>query len=157
MIRRPPRSTLFPYTTLFRSQLGHASALHSGQAVPAGEWWHGCPAQRTDVNYVKVPPARCGTLRRAAYSAAALLAVLLLYLPLVQVGFSLAIVAASSLAEVLDPSARAGTLWGLVIEALIFSLVLFFGLALVGLLLTGAVSRVLNAFIKPDTVYPLYG
>src|SRR3712207_7824446 len=24
MIRRPPRSTLFPYTTLFRSNLGHA-------------------------------------------------------------------------------------------------------------------------------------
>src|SRR3712207_8084069 len=24
MIRRPPRSTLFPYTTLFRSELGHA-------------------------------------------------------------------------------------------------------------------------------------
>src|SRR5213594_1415560 len=139
------------------AQLGHASALHSGQAVPAGEWWHGCPAQRTDVNYVKVPPARCGTLRRTAYSAAALLAVLILYLPLVQVGFSLAIVAASSLAEVLDPSARAGTLWGLVIEALIFSLALFFGLALVGLLLTVAVSRLLNAFIKPDTVYPLYG
>src|SRR5256885_11093407 len=23
MIRRPPRSTLFPYTTLFRSQVGH--------------------------------------------------------------------------------------------------------------------------------------
>jgi len=71
------------------AQLGHASALHSGQAVPAGERWHGCPAQRTDVNYLRVPPARCGTLRRAAYSAAALLAVLLLYLPLVQAGFSL--------------------------------------------------------------------
>src|ERR1017187_8327317 len=27
MIRRPPRSTLFPYTTLFRSQLG-SSASH---------------------------------------------------------------------------------------------------------------------------------
>src|SRR5260370_7998059 len=26
MIRRPPRSTLFPYTTLFRSGLGHRSA-----------------------------------------------------------------------------------------------------------------------------------
>src|SRR2546430_10386238 len=24
MIRRPPRSTLFPYTTLFRSQMAHA-------------------------------------------------------------------------------------------------------------------------------------
>src|SRR3712207_7905860 len=29
MIRRPPRSTLFPYTTLFRSLLGRsATALH---------------------------------------------------------------------------------------------------------------------------------
>ncbi len=138
-------------------QLGHASALHSGQAVPAGERWHGCPAQRTDVNYVKVPPARCGTLRRAAYSAAALLVVLLLYLPLVQVGFSLAIVAASSLAEVLAPGERAGTLGGLVIEAAILSLVLFFGLAVVGLLLMVAVPRALNRFLKPDSVYALYG
>src|SRR5256885_12512626 len=31
MIRRPPRSTLFPYTTLFRSVvLGHADALAEG-------------------------------------------------------------------------------------------------------------------------------
>src|SRR5256885_5900802 len=27
MIRRPPRSTLFPYTTLFRSHSGHRHAL----------------------------------------------------------------------------------------------------------------------------------
>src|SRR3712207_8302126 len=27
MIRRPPRSTLFPYTTLFRSAILHTSAL----------------------------------------------------------------------------------------------------------------------------------
>src|SRR2546422_6554013 len=27
MIRRPPRSTLFPYTTLFRSEGSHASEL----------------------------------------------------------------------------------------------------------------------------------
>src|SRR2546422_8303117 len=27
MIRRPPRSTLFPYTTLFRSQLRHGREL----------------------------------------------------------------------------------------------------------------------------------
>src|SRR2546421_8192170 len=27
MIRRPPRSTLFPYTTLFRSQLFHTRTL----------------------------------------------------------------------------------------------------------------------------------
>src|SRR3712207_7354806 len=28
MIRRPPRSTLFPYTTLFRSFLGRPAAVH---------------------------------------------------------------------------------------------------------------------------------
>src|SRR2546426_5875530 len=27
MIRRPPRSTLFPYTTLFRSRAGHRTRL----------------------------------------------------------------------------------------------------------------------------------
>src|SRR2546430_16688312 len=34
MIRRPPRSTLFPYTTLFRSQRGRLHDL-TGLAVPA--------------------------------------------------------------------------------------------------------------------------
>src|SRR5258705_5631184 len=29
MIRRPPRSTLFPYTTLFRSQVGHTARHHT--------------------------------------------------------------------------------------------------------------------------------
>src|SRR5207249_6919988 len=43
------------------AQLGHASALHSGQAVQEGERWHGSPAQRTDVNYLRVAPSRCGT------------------------------------------------------------------------------------------------
>src|SRR2546429_6614382 len=33
MIRRPPRSTLFPYTTLFRSE--HAASLHK-RGRPAG-------------------------------------------------------------------------------------------------------------------------
>jgi non-ribosomal peptide synthetase-like protein len=32
------------------AQLGHSSALHSGQAVPDREHWHGSPAQRTEVN-----------------------------------------------------------------------------------------------------------
>src|SRR5258707_6066466 len=30
MIRRPPRSTLFPYTTLFRSSAGQLPAVHPG-------------------------------------------------------------------------------------------------------------------------------
>src|SRR5258707_3058248 len=36
MIRRPPRSTLFPYTTLFRSQLFQAQRIQKKSAVRAG-------------------------------------------------------------------------------------------------------------------------
>src|SRR3712207_8822738 len=33
MIRRPPRSTLFPYTTLFRSDVGHVIRLSANGTV----------------------------------------------------------------------------------------------------------------------------
>src|SRR5881296_303399 len=66
------------------AQLGHASALHGGQAVPDGERWHGSPAQRTEVNYLRVAPAPCGALRRASFCALTLLLVCFLYLPLMQ-------------------------------------------------------------------------
>src|SRR2546430_12335758 len=35
MIRRPPRSTLFPYTTLFRSARGRGQARRGAPQVPA--------------------------------------------------------------------------------------------------------------------------
>src|SRR2546426_5358434 len=45
MIRRPPRSTLFPYTTLFRSlyrPLVVATYALDWLVAPAGAWWfHG--------------------------------------------------------------------------------------------------------------------
>src|SRR3712207_7212267 len=37
MIRRPPRSTLFPYTTLFRSALELHSALLAASRATAGD------------------------------------------------------------------------------------------------------------------------
>src|SRR3989441_10673163 len=37
MIRRPPRSTLFPYTTLFRSLHPDAAAVFAGDPVAVGE------------------------------------------------------------------------------------------------------------------------
>src|SRR2546426_9290507 len=51
MIRRPPRSTLFPYTTLFRSlvlqanserqgRVGAARAVHRGTLRTAAQPWH---------------------------------------------------------------------------------------------------------------------
>src|SRR6266480_986865 len=48
MIRRPPRSTLFPYTTLFRSRVGPGSrlaALRGGPSEPVR--WHRLPGDQT--------------------------------------------------------------------------------------------------------------
>src|SRR2546429_5426009 len=39
MIRRPPRSTLFPYTTLFRSHSVRGPALRRGHSRHAGCCW----------------------------------------------------------------------------------------------------------------------
>jgi non-ribosomal peptide synthetase-like protein len=143
------------------AQLGHASALHSGQSIPAAERWHGSPAQRTNTNYVRVAPARCGKWRRTAYGVSTLLAVLFLYVPLLEGGLELLFLAVSSIMEAIDPTLRSSTgiltVPGLVIEALAFSLVLFCGAVSVGLLAVGVVPRALSALVKPDTVYPLYG
>ena len=64
------------------AQLGHASSLRPGQAVPAGERWHGSPAQPTEVDYRSVGPARCGAVRRATHAVTQLLTALLVFLPL---------------------------------------------------------------------------
>jgi non-ribosomal peptide synthetase-like protein len=142
------------------AQLGHTSSLHSGQSVPAGERWHGSPARRTDVNYVRVAPARCGRLRRATYAALSLIGMLFLAAPLLEGGLGLLFLAVSSLVELLDPTVQSSaglTVRGLLIEALAFSVVFFFGGVFAGVLAVGAVPRLLSVFIKPDTVYPLYG
>src|SRR3989454_4574153 len=51
MIRRPPRSTLFPYTTLFRSVV-HDVAPHPAHPVerrPHGAWTHARGVERRGV------------------------------------------------------------------------------------------------------------
>src|SRR3712207_8464124 len=46
MIRRPPRSTLFPYTTLFRSQRGELVELRAAAAVFGGHAVDGVEAHQ---------------------------------------------------------------------------------------------------------------
>src|SRR3712207_7675341 len=48
MIRRPPRSTLFPYTTLFRS--GAENTVRTGEGVPEQETPDEEPVTPTEVN-----------------------------------------------------------------------------------------------------------
>jgi non-ribosomal peptide synthetase-like protein len=139
------------------SQLGHTSALHSGQRVRTGERWHGSPAQRTDVNYLRVSARPCGRWRRFRFSAVTLLCLFFLYLPLLEGGAFALLTAVPRLGQVLKPSNAAITTFALYRDALVISLVLFFGSVLFGLIFVATVPRLLSVFIKPSAVYPLFG
>jgi non-ribosomal peptide synthetase-like protein len=139
------------------SQLGHTSALHSGQRVRTGERWHGSPALRTDVNYLRVSSKPCGRWRRFRFSAVTLLCVSFLYLPLLQGGTFALLTAVPKLGTVLHPSNDAITSLVLYRDALYISLVMFFGAVLLGLVFVATVPRLLSVFIKPCAVYPLFG
>ena len=139
------------------AQLGHTSTLHSGQTVPDGERWHGSPAQRTEVDYRRVAPADYGRLRRASYSISTLLEVFFIIMPLAEGGAFMLVTALPSLSTLLDPNVDAITSRQFYIDALVPSLVFFFGAILVGLFFVFTVPRVFNRAITPDKVYPLYG
>ncbi|MBA2948010.1 Pls/PosA family non-ribosomal peptide synthetase [Streptomyces himalayensis] len=139
------------------AQLGHSSSLHSGQAVPGGERWHGSPAQRTELDYVRIPPARCGTLRRAGFGLVTLLQLFLLGVPLTVGGVYMLLTQVPALSDRMGPGAGDFASADLYVDALVVSSVLFFGFVVVGLAVLFTVPRLLNLVIKPDKVYPLYG
>jgi non-ribosomal peptide synthetase-like protein len=153
------------------AQLGHSSALHAGQTVPDGERWHGSPAQPTDVDYQQVPtmdvsavpthPAGSAGIRppvrRVVFATVQLVNLLLLGTPL---AFGIAVLAVTyvpELAPLVDGPPVSLTSWPFYRDTLVISAVLFFGAALVGLVFVRTVPRVLNLFITPDKVYPLFG
>ncbi|MFD7441647.1 Pls/PosA family non-ribosomal peptide synthetase [Streptomyces sp. NPDC059909] len=139
------------------AQLGHASSLHPGQTVPAGESWHGTPAQPAKTDYRAVEPAACGTLRRALYSLWELTAILLLYLPLTVGGVSIVLTAVPQLNAVVTSGPPAFTSPAFFLEALIASLVAFFGGLLAALLIMNTLPRLLSLVIEPGRIYHLYG
>src|SRR3989441_7208255 len=54
MIRRPPRSTLFPYTTLFRSWAGMSWGFQSGHAVGLDERTYMYMHSKSTKNFFRV-------------------------------------------------------------------------------------------------------
>jgi non-ribosomal peptide synthetase-like protein len=141
-----------------RAQLGHTSALHAGQVVPAGQVWHGSPAQPADdgCGYQAVPPARCGTLRRAATSSGRLLIALAVTGPLGAVAAALLLYRPEMLTRLLS-GAGPVTGWMFERDAAEISAVAFFGLILAGLLFVTTIPRLIAAALQPGKTYPLYG
>ena len=138
-----------------RAQLGHASALLSGQLVPSAEIWHGSPAERAPDGtvYQVVPPARGGALRRAWFCVNRLLLLLAVAGPLEAGAASLLLTHPPELTSL--PGSP--TSWLYYLQALIAGAAMVFGLTLAGLIIVGPAGRLLSSMLKPGRVYPLYG
>ncbi|GHO90536.1 hypothetical protein KSF_005840 [Reticulibacter mediterranei] len=139
------------------TQLGHASSLQSGQVVPDKQHWHGSPAQPTHLNYLRVAPANLSTLRCFTEGLVTLLMVCLVFMPLVIIGSYALFTLGPVLSRLLIPGVIRITGPMFYIDALILSLVVFFGIGILRLVFVFTVPRLLNRFIEPDKVYPLYG
>ena len=139
------------------AQLGHVSSLHAGQIVPAGEHWHGSPAEPTTADYRAVAPAPCGTLRRAVYTFWQLVPLVLVTLPLGVGGLALLLVEVPWLAALLEPGPHALTTPSFYVTAVVVSAVLFVVVTLLSLLITTTVPRALNRMIEPGRTYRLFG
>jgi len=137
--------------------LGHCSSLQPGQRVPAGQYWHGSPAQPADEAPDQVPPARCGTARRFWYSMLQLFNLFLL----APIGFA-ATVELSQLvpwtAKLVAAGAHSASDPVLYAQIAGLSLALFYGGTLTALAFVTVVPRLVHKlFVWPDEVHALYG
>ncbi|MGW3146115.1 MULTISPECIES: Pls/PosA family non-ribosomal peptide synthetase [Streptomyces] len=139
------------------AQLGHSSALHRGQRVPDGERWHGSPAEPTEVDHVRVAPARCGTPRRVWFGLVTLFQLFFLYIPLAVGGLYMLFTLVPALGSRLGPDSARLSTGSLLSDALALSFAVFFGFVVLGLVTLFTVPRLVALAIKPDKVYPLYG
>ncbi|WP_337821061.1 Pls/PosA family non-ribosomal peptide synthetase [Amycolatopsis sp. A1MSW2902] len=140
------------------AQLGHASSLHAGQAVPEGQSWHGVPAVPADVVYRRVEPRACGSVRRAFFAVRQTLTAVLLLAPLVLglLSFLVSTLPNLSPAMGLGSAVMDFTSPKFYWKALVVSFILYFGLRLTGFLIVTLVPRLLNLALKPGEVYRLY-
>jgi non-ribosomal peptide synthetase-like protein len=138
------------------AQLGHSSSLHTGQVVPAGQTWHGVPAEPTNTDYRVVSPVRMGTARRFFFSAAQLLGVLIL-LPVLSGVVVTLLTKIPLVADYFDPTKLqlSGTRFYLSMAAI--SAIVFFGFNLLALLAMIIMPRLLSTLVRPGKTYRLYG
>jgi non-ribosomal peptide synthetase-like protein len=136
-------------------QLGHSSALHPGQRIPAGERWHGVPAEPTDTDYKVLADASRGSLRRFGYSTLQLLATLV-------VGAASPVLVVlleefPPVARFFDPTSYALSSSSFYLSIAAISAILFLAGVLLNLAVITTVPRLLSLFVRPGRTYRLYG
>ena len=132
------------------AQLGHASCLHRGQSVPAGESWHGSPARPSAVDYQGLPGGVPARGRAALFGLGQVLALVLVALPA-------ALLAARAVAGLVHPGPPDFTGWAFYRGQVLDSLLLYFGGLLAALLVVLTAPRLLAPLLRPGEVYPLHG
>ena len=137
-------------------QLGHASSLASGQAVPPGKHFHGSPAEETSTNFRRAGNIPCPRARRVVSSLVSLTVAGIL-----AGGFEAASIAFG--ASVVDPAAVGasssflGAAAAVLAPCLLVSLGLYFATLAIGLVAVGVIPRVANLALQPGRLYRLYG
>ena len=139
------------------AQLGHTSALHAGQSVPAGAHWHGSPAEPTSVNYRAVPTAKGGTLRKLAYTLVQLVMLFGVVLPVGMGGLALLVREVPQVQQLLVTVEAGAEQSPLLLDVLVLSTALLVGGLMLGLLVMATVPRLLALLVRPNRVYRLYG
>ncbi|MFN3868390.1 MAG: Pls/PosA family non-ribosomal peptide synthetase, partial [Hyphomicrobiaceae bacterium] len=127
-----------------RSQLGHASSLQSGQSIPAGERWHGSPAEPTSADYCKVENLPATWMRRAVYEAIQVIGLLTVVVPLPFLLLSYWQWTSDDLEETS----------GLLLKS---SAIMMFGGLLAMLLAAVLVPRLLRPFLREGRTASIYG
>jgi non-ribosomal peptide synthetase-like protein len=138
------------------AQLGHSSSLSVGQRVPAGQSWHGTPAEPSTSDFRGIAPARLGATRKIAFSLWQLFVTLVLT-PLVP-GIAVALL---TRVPVLDSVLVQGPVYlrerGFYLVVAIIAVVAFVALLALGVLVMVSLPRLLARLVRPGVAYPLYG
>ena len=127
------------------AQLGHSSALHAGQSVPAGARWHGSPAEPTTVDHRAVRTAPLGVLRRVVLPLLQLVVLLGVTLPVATGALIVVFREVPQLASLLGDLPPVVTNWIFYRDAMVLATVLYFGSLLLGMIMVVTVPRVLRA------------
>jgi non-ribosomal peptide synthetase-like protein len=138
-------------------QVGHASSLHQGQSVPAGQCWHGSPARQAKAGceYRMPSGASVSQARRVSYGAMRLIVALFIAGPLAFVVFGLLFSRPAPLYlwfGLPDPASLS-----FYRDALLISTIAFFGAIIAVAVVTATVPRFLSRILKEERIYPLYG
>jgi non-ribosomal peptide synthetase-like protein len=129
------------------AQLGHSSSLQAGQAVPAGECWHGSPAQPAGPEFVYLTNSaiRCTRPRRIWYATVRLVLGFLVAGP-VEAAVAILLVSRPRMFAAIPE-------W----DAVPAAAGLYAGLLIAGVVVAGVVPRLLTRALDPGKFYPLFG